>query len=110
MSIALNLVDLAIKTAQQNKAKKINSMILELGTLAGVVREALEFCFESACKGTMAEGATLEIVTIQGEAQCDQCGHQFNCNQIALPCPKCGEIVFNIQGGKELKLKSVNVD
>jgi len=110
MSIAMNLVDLAVKTAKQNQAKKINSMILELGTLAGVVREALEFCFESACKGTIAAGAKLEIVSIQGQAQCEQCGHQFKCDQIAVPCPKCGEYVFNIQGGRELKLKSVNVD
>ena len=110
MSIAMNLIDLAVQTARQNQAKKINSMILELGSLAGVVQEALEFCFESACKGTMAEDAKLEIVTIEGQAQCDQCGHQFKCDQVAVPCPKCNEYVFNIQGGRELKLKSVNVD
>ena len=110
MSIAMNLVDLAVQTAQQNDANKINSMIMELGSLAGVVQEALEFCFESACKGTIAEGARLEIITLQGEAKCENCGHQFKCNQVALPCPKCDEYVFNIQGGRELKLKSVNVD
>lgn len=110
MSIAMNLVDLAVQTAKQNNAKKINSMVLELGCLAGVVREALEFCFESACKGTMAEGARLEIITLQGEGKCESCEHQFKCDQVAVPCPKCGEYVFNIQGGRELKLKSVNVD
>ena len=110
MSIAMNLVDLAVQTAQKNDANKINFMILELGSLAGVVQEALEFCYESACKGTIAEGSRLEIITLQGEAKCENCGHQFKCNQAALPCPKCNEYVFNIQGGRELKLKSVNVD
>ena len=110
MSIAINLVELAIQTASQNQAKRINSMALELGTLSGVVREALEFCFESACKGTMADGAILEILPIPAIAHCENCGRQFECNQIADPCPACGEYVFNIQGGKELKLKSVNVD
>ena len=110
MSIAMNLVDLAVETARQNNAVKINSMILELGSMSGVVREALEFCFESACKGTMADGAQLEIITIQGTAECENCGRQFKCDQFPSPCPKCGEYVFNIQGGKELKLKSVNVD
>jgi len=110
MSIAINLVDLAIRTAKQNDAKKINSMTLELGSLAGVVREALQFCFESACKGTMADGAMLEIITIQGDGTCENCGRQFKCDQIAIPCPRCSEYVFNIKGGRELKLKSVNVD
>ena len=110
MSIAINLVDLSVQTAQQNKAEKINSMVLELGTMAGVEREALEFCFESACKGTIAEGSKLEILTIRGTGLCENCGNQFECDQIADPCPKCGKNVFNIQGGKELKLKSINVD
>lgn len=110
MSIAMNLVDLAVQTAKQNNAKKINSMVLELGSLSGVVREALEFCFEAACKGTMAHGAKLEIITMPGNAKCDNCGHQFKCNQVVIPCPKCSEYVFNIQDGRELRLKSVNVD
>ncbi|MBN1407834.1 MAG: hydrogenase maturation nickel metallochaperone HypA [Calditrichaceae bacterium] len=110
MSIAMNLVDLAVQTAKQNDAQKINSMVLEMGSLTGVVREALEFCFESACKGTIAEGAKLEIINIPGNAVCEHCGHRFSGDQVAVPCPKCNEYVFNIQGGRELKLKSVNVD
>lgn len=38
MSIAINIVDIAVETATKNQAKKINSVVLELGKLSGVVR------------------------------------------------------------------------
>ena len=110
MSIAMNIVDLAVETANNNNAKKINSIILELGTLSGVVRDALEFCFESACKGTKAEGAELEIIEINGKAHCANCQLYFDTNQMVANCPECNEYIFDIQGGRELKIKSLNVD
>lgn len=110
MSIAINLVDLAVETALQNKAKKINSITLELGNLAGVVQEALEFCFESACKGTIAEGAKLELINLKARAFCEHCQREFNANQIALNCPECGAFTLNVKGGRELRIKSINVD
>ena len=59
MSIAMNIVDIAVQTAKANKAKKINSISVEIGALSGVVPEALEFCFEAATQNTMAQGSQL---------------------------------------------------
>ena len=110
MSIALNIVDLSVETARQNKAEKINAIILELGELAGVVEESLQFCFESACKGTMAVGARLEIIKLAAKARCEHCGHEFNADQPYMHCPQCGALTFRISGGRELRIKSINVD
>ena len=110
MSIAMNIVDLAVETAKNNDAKKINSIILELGKLSGVVRDALEFCFASACKGTIAEGAELEIIELKGMAHCSDCKLDFETDQIVATCPECNEYIFSVQGGRELKIKSLNVD
>lgn len=110
MSIALNIVDLAVATARQNQARKINAVVLELGALSGVVREALEFCFSSACKGTPAEGAALQIEPIPAIAICEQCAKEFNADQIVSACPACQSMVFNVAGGRELRIRSINVD
>jgi hydrogenase nickel incorporation protein HypA/HybF len=110
MSIAMNIVDLAVETAKNNKAKTINSIVLELGSLSGVVRDALEFCFDSACKGTMAEGAELEIIELKAQAHCANCKLDFETEQMVANCPECNEYIFDIQGGRELKIRSLNVD
>ena len=40
-SIALNIVDIASRTAKKAKAKKINEVEIEVGIISGVIVEAL---------------------------------------------------------------------
>lgn len=110
MSIAVNIVKIARESALKEGAKKINSIEIELGKLAGVVEDALLFCYDSACAGTIAEGSKLDIISIPGQATCDSCNFQFEADQILPLCPQCSEQVWMINGGKELRVKSINVD
>jgi len=109
MSIAMNIVDIAVQTAKANKAKKINSISVEVGALSGVVPEALEFCFEAATQNTMAQGSQLEIIFLKAEAHCQKCGTKFETDQFLNICPSCGEQVF-ASGGRKLQVKAINVD
>lgn len=110
MSLAVNIVDIAVQTAEKNQAKKINSISVEVGALAGVVRDALEFCFSEAVKNTIAEDASLEYFHIPAKAMCESCGHQFETDERAAPCPKCSNMVFQLSGGTEFRVKNINVD
>ena len=110
MSIAMNVVEIVTDTAKQNNAKKINSIELDVGALSGIIPDALEFCFESACKGTIAENSKLKLNLIKADAECESCGEKFQAIEMVSQCPKCGEMVFQISGGKELKVKAINVD
>jgi len=110
MSIAVNIADISLQEAQKAGAVKINSIVLELGSLSGVMADALQFCFSSAVKSTIAETAVLEIIEQQARAVCSACGHKFDADQIVPLCPKCSELVFDVQGGRDLKIKSINVD
>jgi len=109
MSIAVSIVDIAVKTAQEAEAQKINAITVELGALAGVVPEALEFCFEAACKETIAEGAKLELIHLPALAKCTSCGFEFETDQFLNVCPECKAQVL-AAGGQELQVKSINVD
>lgn len=110
MTLAVSIVDLAVQTAQQNKAKQINAIAVEVGALAGVVRDALEFCFSEAVKNTMAQNATLEYIHIPARATCESCGHQFDSDERAAKCPNCSNMVFQLSGGTEFRVKNINVD
>lgn len=110
MSIAINVVDIGIDTARQNEANKINEIVVEIGKLSGVVPDALEFCYQSASKGTIAEGSRLSLIHIPGQAYCENCKTEFETDSMVAACPECGELVFQVQGGRELRVKSINVD
>ena len=110
MSIAINIVDIAVDTARKSAAKKINEIVVDLGTLAGIIPDSLLFCYDSACKDTMAEGSRLKLNIIPAMAVCDSCHHEFEADSPVPMCPKCENFVLQVSGGRELKIKSINVD
>jgi hydrogenase nickel incorporation protein HypA/HybF len=110
MSIAMNLIELASAAAQAEGAGRIRTIELEIGVLAGVMPEALEFCFEAAARDTLAEGATLTIVSIPAAGRCLDCGQESPMSSLASQCAHCGAWLLNITTGNELKIKAITID
>lgn len=109
MSIAIRIVELAEAEARIAGARRINRVEVEVGALAGVMAEALRFCFEAACRGTLAEGAELEMVEIAGRGRCATCDEEGPLAELIALCPVCGGFMRPLQG-KELRLLSIVVD
>ena len=63
LSIARSLIDLASEYAEENRASGVDHIFVRLGVLSGMLRP-LHFCFTSAAKGTVCEGATLDLSLI----------------------------------------------
>lgn len=59
----MHLVELAEEAAQ---GQRILSLQVRLGRASCVTAEALGFCFELACAGSLAEGARLELQEASG--------------------------------------------
>jgi len=110
MSLAMGIVDLVTGQAKEAAAQKINLVELEVGRLAGVMVEALTFCFEAAARDTPAQGAQLEIVEVEGRARCLACETVFAADSLVMQCPKCGSYATDIVQGKELRVLSLIVD
>ncbi len=110
MSLAINIVEIACQTADQNGAVKINSIEVEVGKLAGVLEDSLSFCFKAAQNKTAAENAQLEIISIPGKGHCKTCNISFNTESFFTLCPNCKGISIEIIDGKDLKIRAINVD
>ena len=52
LSIAMSIVDIAAEYAARDNAKCVTEIEIEVGTLAGVVIDALDFAMEAAIKNT----------------------------------------------------------
>jgi hydrogenase nickel incorporation protein HypA/HybF len=109
-SIAVNMVDIALEYAEKSNAIKVNEIELEIGELSGVVYDAMEFAMESAIKGTLLDGAKIKIVAPPGMAECNSCKKEFRLANIFDACPDCGAYNPKVTGGKELRVKSLNID
>jgi hydrogenase nickel incorporation protein HypA/HybF len=66
LSIAISLVDLACEEKERRSLPRVQALRLRLGTLSGVVKDALLFSFDLASAGTCVEGAALKIEETSG--------------------------------------------
>ena len=111
-SLVMSMIDLAEKAARAEGARRITRLRLEIGALAGVVPEALEFAFDGARVGTMAEDAALEVTYLPAIAYCATCQSEFELDNrfgIAV-CPACDVPSADLRQGRELTLASLEVD
>jgi hydrogenase nickel incorporation protein HypA/HybF len=65
LSIALNIVDLAVEEAGK-RGVRVEAIHLKLGALSSVVKETLIFSYEVASAGTVLENSRLVIEQSQG--------------------------------------------
>jgi hydrogenase nickel incorporation protein HypA/HybF len=66
LSIATSIVEIASEEAVRQGGARVAAVHLKLGTLSGVVREALLFSWDLACEETPIAGAELAIEEAPG--------------------------------------------
>ena len=84
----------------------VASVQLRVGRLAGVVPDAMRFCFELVTAGTPLEGAALEFEQPEGRGRCRTCGEEFVLADLILLC-SCGSADVEVVAGRELAVASV---
>ena len=104
-----NALDLAFTRAESEGAKRIEAIRLRVGALSGAVPESLEFAFEGLKKGTIAEGARLDLDFVPVRCLCRSCRTEFEPGDYVLTCPSCGREDFDILAGYEMNLVSIEV-
>lgn len=93
---------------ERTGGRSVSVVRLRIGRLAGVVPDALTFCFELATAGTPLESASLEIDEQPGRAHCRTCDDDFTLADAFLLCD-CGSADVQLLSGSELTVTSVEV-
>lgn len=111
VGIVNQAIEMAEEAAAQQNARRILRMKLRVGTLAGVVPEAMEFAFGIVSQGTLAEGAEFAWETVPVKCRCGNgCGDFCPGNAAVFACPTCGERSWDIIEGRELHLVEIDID
>jgi hydrogenase nickel incorporation protein HypA/HybF len=109
LSVACALVEQVEEAARREGARRVLSVQLTLGGLSGVERDALELAFPLAVEGTLLENARLDIDEVPAVAHCRDCGAEAAPALPALLCSACGSFAIEIEGGRELSVRSMEV-
>ncbi|MCK9451803.1 MAG: hydrogenase maturation nickel metallochaperone HypA [Bacteroidales bacterium] len=109
LSIAMQIVEIVEEEARKHDSAQVSAVHLEIGTLSGVEPDALKFAMEEAVRHSMAAKADIFYHFIEAVAVCEECCHEFKTQDYFKVCPYCNSINTGFLKGKELKIKSIDI-
>ena len=109
LSIALSIVAMAEEEARE-RGVQVNAVHLKLGTLSGVVKEALLFSYDLACEGTPLEGSHLLIEEVPTVVYCPACRAERALDSIQrFCCSVCDTPTPEVVRGRELEVVALEI-
>jgi hydrogenase nickel incorporation protein HypA/HybF len=110
LSVTQSVLDIALREAEKNEAKRIGKIRLVIGDLAGIVDDSVSFYFDLISRGSIAEGATLEFRRVAPRFRCRQCGTGFSPQDRDWRCPSCGAQGGEVVAGRDFYLESIEIE
>lgn len=104
LSIAGGILQLVENAALREQFKRVATLHLEVGALAGVQVHALRFALQAIAPGTVLDGADLLIDEPSGRAWCPNCAAEVTIDSRADPCPLCFGYPVTVTGGGALRV------
>ncbi|MEL6798688.1 MAG: hydrogenase maturation nickel metallochaperone HypA [Pseudomonadota bacterium] len=109
MSLCEGIRDVVEDQARAHSAAAISKVRVEIGRFSGVEKNALSFAFDIVMRGSVAEGATLEMIDLPGTAICYDCMETVEIDDRLAPCPNCGGGKLMPVSGDEMRIKDLEV-
>lgn len=110
MALAESVLSIMEDAAAKQGFSRVKTLWLEIGRLSGVEPDALRFCLDVVTRGSLAEGARLELLETPGQAWCMQCSRPVAVEARYDACPGCGGYQLQVTGGTEMRVKELEVE
>lgn len=110
MALAEGVLQILEDAARAQSFARVRTVWLEIGRLSSVEPDAMRFCFDAVTRGSLADGARLEIVDVPGSGRCVSCGADVEIAARYDPCPRCGEFPVSVTGGTEMRVRELEVE
>jgi hydrogenase nickel incorporation protein HypA/HybF len=105
-----SLVQVIEQEGRNQGFSRVKQVRVKVGALSHFEPDALRFCFDAVSKGTIAEGACLELETVSAEGRCLGCGRTVSIARHYDLCPECRKGNVEMTAGDELRLAELTVE
>jgi hydrogenase nickel incorporation protein HypA/HybF len=109
LALCQSVLNMLAEQARIHHFDRVTNVRLEVGALSCVSPEAIEFCFAAVTRGTLADGAGLELIRLPGEAWCLDCDATVAIGERHDACPRCGGYRLRLTQGDEMRIKDLEV-
>jgi hydrogenase nickel incorporation protein HypA/HybF len=107
LSLSSAVLDTAVRHADGKKVKLVE---LTIGALRQVVSSSLEFYFEIVSRGTVCEGARLDLNLVEARVRCGACETSWTLDDPIFRCPSCEDSEVEVLTGNEFFVESIDVE
>jgi len=111
LSIALRLREVLESELADIDDEVVDQVRIQVGALANIVPEALEFAWPHAVAGSpLLSSSTIAIDWVDARLQCTDCAAVHTTpTLVSLRCPACGSGQVDVIAGDELDITDVDV-
>lgn len=110
MALAESVLGIIEDCARREGCLRVKAVLLDIGKLSGAEPEAIRFCFDAVARGTLAEGAVLEIIEQEGSAWCFDCNREVPVAARSDPCTICGSFRLQVTEGALMRVKELEIE
>lgn len=110
LSICQALMEEVTRVAREQRARRILSVTVRIGPLAGVEPGLLESAYPLASAGTVAADSSLIVERSAVRVRCLACSAESEVQSTSLVCGACGNWRVEVLTGEELLLASVELE
>ncbi len=117
LSMAQGIINAVLETAESNNATEVTEVTLEIGRLAMINPEQLQFMLGVLVENTIMEDAKINIEDIPAEIDCGDCDFKGvaildDSDHYAplVKCPKCDSLKVEILNGKDIVVKNIVIE
>lgn len=117
LSMAQGIINAVLDTAEENNATEVNEVTVEVGRLAMINPEQLQFILGVLVENTIMEDANINFEEIPAEIKCYDC--DFHGNAILddsdhyapiVRCPECDSLDVETLNGKDIVVKNIVIE
>jgi len=110
LALAQRILEIVEDAARRHGGTRVRTVRLAIGQLSHAEPQALRFAFDVVTRGSLAEGARLDIEGDEGVAWCMQCRETVTLARLGEPCPRCAGYQLQVTGGAEMQVKDIEID
>ena len=110
LSLAQSILNIVKEHTPPEQIGAVRCVRVQVGRLAGVVAESLEFCFTALVAETELEATRLELETIPLRLACADCRETLESEGDVFSCPSCGGHQTTIVSGMELWVTEIELE
>lgn len=111
LSICQGIGDIArtVLEALPPPPPRVSRVTVRIGRLTSVLPDSLRYHFDLLARGSLLDGATLDVEEVPVRGRCADCGGRFEIDVLSFTCPACGSGVVELLSGRELQVVSLDL-